>query len=133
MHTTRLAFTGLVLALLAGCATNHYAARSEGVVVAMNLGMAHLGDLEHLQHAVAGSGIPCCAGILDLNYAPLLVNAGAVTRANEAAAEIVVRDSLTIRLLKTPVAWESPSLLTNSVYEVWEKGKLVREEGFKLY
>jgi hypothetical protein len=135
MKITRLAIAGLALALLAGCATatTHNAGPSGGVVVAMNLGTAHLGDLDHLQEALAASGIPCNVGILDLNYAPLLVDAEAAARAKEAAAGIVVRDSLTIRLLKIPVTWESPALVTNTVYEVWEKGKLAREEGFKLY
>lgn len=58
--------------------------RSEGVVAAMNLGMANFGDLEQLQQAVSAAGIPSHLGVIDLNYAPLLVDAAAVTRARDA-------------------------------------------------
>ena len=133
MHKAVFATMTLALVLLVGCLNERHAAKSEGVVIALNFGIEHKGDLVRLREELAGTGIQCHMGVLDLNYAPILVQAPEATRAQVAAAAITVRDSLTIRLLKSPVPWESPSLFTNSIFEVWESGHLVREEQFKLY
>jgi len=121
-----------VLMLFVGCACMPHASTSADVVVALNLGMEHLSDLDRLREGLTGEGIPCRIGIVDLNYAPILVDIGDSDRAKSIATELVIRNSLSVRLLKSPTLW-GPSIVTNSTFEVWEKGQQVREEEFKLY
>ena len=65
MHKAVFATMTLALVLLVGCLNERHAAKSEGVVIALNFGIEHKGDLVRLREELAGTGIQCHMDIHD--------------------------------------------------------------------
>ncbi|MCX6922615.1 MAG: hypothetical protein NT154_05280 [Verrucomicrobia bacterium] len=107
--------------LLCGCASKP---RSPGVDLAVNLGIEEVRDVERLHDAIASAGIRCGMRAMSLNAEQIVVSPSDFEKARAFAVEFVARESLTVRLWKWP---HSPLL------EVWEKGRMIREEPYKLY
>jgi len=119
----------LLLALLCGCASHHTAVgRTEylptGTDLAVNLGVERYGDLCRLRDSLISAGFRCGERAMSLNAAPILVLPEDFDKAQTLAREIIIRDSLTVRL------WKSPG---SDELEVWEHGQKMRDEGYKLY
>jgi hypothetical protein len=120
-------FVGLFSAILLGCASNKRSAIGvKGVDIAVNLGFERDRELEPIQNALISAGVPCGQGAMSCNEAPLVVNPEDFARARAIAIETVIRNSLTVRLYKSPSGW-------SSLLEVWEAGRKTREEPHKLY
>jgi hypothetical protein len=119
----------LLLALLCGCASHHTAVGSTeylptGIDLAVNLGVERYGDLCRLREGLVVGGFRCGERAMSLNAAPLLVLPADFDKAQTLAREIIIRDSLTVRL------WKSPG---SAELEVWERGRKTRDEGYKVY
>ena len=91
-----------------------------------DLGFERDRELEPIQNALISAGVPCGQGAMSCNEAPLVVNPEDFARARAIAIETVIRNSLTVRLYKSPSGW-------SSLLEVWEEGRKTREEPHKLY
>jgi hypothetical protein len=116
----------VVSALLLGCATSKDPIGAQGVDIAVNLGFERERELEQIQSALISAGIPCNQRAMSCNEAPLVVKPGDFERARAIATETVIRNSLTVRLFKSPSG-------LSSLLEVWEDGRKIREEPHKLY
>ena len=108
-----------------GCASTKRSVGPQGVSIAVNLGFEHDRELEPIQKALIVAGVSCEQCAMSCNEAPLLVKPQDFQLAKTIATDTVIRDSLTVRLYKSP---SSSSLL-----EVWESGQKTREEPHKLY
>ncbi len=116
----------VVSALLLGCATSKDPIGAQGVDIAVNLGFERERELDQIQSALLSAGIPCNQRAMSCNEAPLVVRPGDFERARAIATETVIRNSLTVRLFKSPSG-------LSSLLEVWEDGRKIREEPHKLY
>lgn len=131
-HIWRIAYMrvwiliGVASALLLGCASKKGAIGAQSVDIAVNLGFEHDRELGHIQSALISAGIPCNQRAMSCNEAPLVVNRADFVRARAIATETVIRDSLTARLYKSPSG-------SSALLEVWEGGRMTREEPHKLY
>jgi hypothetical protein len=119
----------LLLALLCGCASHHAAVgRTEylptGTNLAVNLGVERYGDLCRLRDGLIAAGFRCGERAMSLNAAPILVLPEDFGKAQTLAKRIIIRDSLTVRL------WKSPG---SAELEVWEHGRKSRDESYKIY
>jgi len=119
----------LLLALLGGCASRpSVVGRTEylptGIALAVNMGVERYEDLCRLRDGLIAAGFRCGERAMSLNAAPILVLPEDFERAQTLAREIVVRDSLTVRLWKSPGSTE---------LEVWERGRKARDESYKIY
>lgn len=130
----RAAILIIILATsLSGCVNqvhNSSAPLVDPVDVAVNLGMEHEDDLRILYDALASSGIPCNRRAMSLNAEQIVVNRDDFERARAFLIRVVVKRSLTARLYESPDFAMSPG---TSLLEVWEKGRKLREEAYKLY
>ena len=119
----------VLLALLCGCASDRAAVgRTEylptGTDLAVNLGVERYGDLCKLRDALTCAGFRCGERTMSLNAAPIQVLPEDFVKAQTLAREVIARDSLTVRL------WKSPG---SAELEVWEQGRKTRDEGYKIY
>ena len=119
-------FIYVVSALLLGCATSKDPIGAQGVDIAVNLGFERERELDQIQSALISAGIPCNQRAMSCNEAPLIVRPGDFERAKAIATETVIRNSLTVRLFKSPSG-------LYPLLEVWEDGRKIREEPHKLY
>ena len=94
--------------------------------IAVNLGFERERELDQIRSALISAGIPCNQRAMSCNEAPLIVRPGDFERAKAIATETVIRNSLTVRLFKSPSGLYPP-------LEVWEDGRKIREEPHKLY
>ena len=112
---------GLVLCiLLLGCSTPI----SPVANLAVNTGFDRAREVEHLRDEIVAAGIPCGMRAMSLSASPITVSPADFDRAKRVATGIIIRDSLTVRVWLAP---GSPEL------EVWEDGRKIREEPYKLY
>ena len=116
----------VVSALLLGCATSKDPIGAQGVDIAVNLGFERERESDQIQSALVSAGIACNQRAMSCNEAPLVVRPGDFERARAIATETVIRNSLTVRLFKSPSG-------LSSLLEVWEDGRKIREEPHKLY
>jgi len=100
------------------------------VDIAVNLGLKHEEDLHRLYDAIALKGLRCGMRAMSLNAEQIVVERGDFDRVKIIVTGIVVRDKLTVRIYKSADLAEPASAPT---LEVWENGKKVREEQYKLY
>ena len=119
----------VLVALLCGCASDHATVgRTEylptGTNLAVNLGVERYGDLCRLRDGLIAAGFSCGERAMSLNAAPILVLPEDFDKAQTLAREMIIRDSLTVRL------WKSPG---SAELEVWEHGRKSREEGYEIY
>jgi hypothetical protein len=96
----------------------------------VNLGRKHAHDIDKLEEAMALAGMPCRVRAMSLNAEQLTVERSDFDRAKALATAIIIREALTVRVYKSPDFAKSPP---DSKLEVWEKGKRLREEEYKLY
>ena len=127
--------TLVFVAFIAGCTsatrTSQYPAPFlDGVDIAVNLGLKHAQDLLKLENAMALEGMRCRQRAMSLNAFQLLVERTNFDQAKALATRIIIRDGLTVRLYESPDFAMSPA---SSQLEVWEKGRKIREEHYKLY
>lgn len=78
-------------------------------------------DFKALKGALSAGGIRCFEGDVDLGTSSLLVRSGDFEHVKHDAQAIIAKDGLTVRLRDCARSW---------VYEVWQKGKKVREESY---
>ena len=98
------------------------------VNLAVNLGLGHTDDLIKLYDSLARTELRCAKSAMSLDAVHIVVEAGDFDRARAMAIGIISRDRLTVRVYNSSnIETEEPLL------EVWEKGKKVREENYKLY
>jgi hypothetical protein len=128
-------FVGAIFLFLFGCASplhikNYPSAFSDGVDIAVNLGLAHTQDIDKLEDALASEGMPCRRRAMSLNAEQIVVERRDFEQAKILAISIMIRDKLTVRVYKSP---DSAKSSATSLLEVWEKGQNVREESYKIY
>jgi hypothetical protein len=121
-------------AILAGCTSTSPTVRypapfKDPVDIAVNLGLKHAGDLDKLEHAMALEGMPCRRRAMSLNAEQLVVDRGDFDRALALATRIIARDRLTVRVYPSPDFAKT----IGAQLQVWEQGKMVREEQYMLY
>ena len=109
-----------------GCAGIGRPAVLRPVDVAVNLGFERDREVDVIRREFQSWGIPHEQRAMSCNEAPLVVNREDFLIAKSIATEAVIKNSLTVRLYKTPVGFQSEM-------EVWEQGKKTREEPHKLY
>ena len=115
--------------LLCGCASHHTGTTHvdylpSGTNLAVNTGTERYGDLCRLRDSLISAGFRCGERAMSLNAAPILVLPEDFDKAQTLAHEIIIRDSLTVRL------WKSSG---SDELEVWEHGQKMRDEGYKIY
>jgi len=118
--------------LLFGCASRPSSSRNPGAYLpvgtgadlAVNLGIEHYGDLCRLRDGLVAAGFRYSERAMSLNAAPILVLPEDFDKAQTLARQIIIHDSLTVRL------WKSPG---SAELEVWEHGRKLRDEGYKIY
>ena len=130
----------LLLALLTGCGlVKHHHSGSHGgkhnglppyVALAANLGIKYDRDLLNLYDSLVTEGVRCGMRGASTNEEQIVVSPEDFDRAKAAATAIVVKDALSVRLYKSADFGKTPDA---SLLEVWEKGKKVREEEYKLH
>ena len=125
----------LIVASLLGCTsparTSPYPAPfKDGVDIAVNVGMKYGQDIDKLEDAMTAAGIPCRPRAMSLNAQQIVVERENFDRAKIIVRDIIVRDKLTVRVYVSADFGKSPA---TSLIEVWEKGKKLREEPYKLY
>src|SRR5205823_2270004 len=107
-----------------------HTARPPVLDLAVNLGLRHEADLLKLYDSLAAMGVRCGMRAMSLDAEQIVVEADDFDRAKAIANGIVTRDSLTVRIYNSRDIEKSPA---TSSLQVWENGKMVREEGYKLY
>jgi hypothetical protein len=122
------------VALLSGCTTTtqsvHYPEPfKDPVDIAVNLGLKYSRNIDKLERALVSEGIPCRRRAMSLNAEQIVVERGDFDRAKVLANLIIIRERLTVRIYTSPDSAKT----IGSKLEVWEKGKMVREEQYKLY
>ena len=105
-------------------------ARPPFVDIAVNLGLRHNDDLLKLYDSLASAGMRCGIRAMSLDAEQIVVEREDFDRAKAIVTSIVVRDHLTVRVYESPDFEKTP---TSSLLEVWEEGKKVTEEKYKLY
>lgn len=130
----------LVLCFVVGCGTAErnasalhdvaHRAQPPVVDIAVNLGFKHEGDLRKLYDSLASEGVRCGMRAMSLDAEQIVVERADFERAKAILTSIITRDRLTVRVYKSPDFEKSPA---DSLLEVWEKGRKVREEEYKLY
>jgi len=105
-------------------------ARPPYVDIAVNLGFERVRDLESLYDSLASQGVRCGLRAMSLNAEQIVVERADFDRARIVVTDIIVRDRLTVRVYTSPDFDKAPA---SSPLEVWERGRKVREETYKLY
>lgn len=131
---------GMLAACMFGCTStpstaprlhdNPHQARPPYVDIAVNTGFERAGDLESLYDSLASRGVRCGLRAMSLNAEQIVVERADFGRAKGIVTDIIVRDKLTVGVYSSAYFDKAPG---SSPLEVWERGRKVRVETYKLY
>ncbi len=105
-------------------------ARPPYVDIAVNTGFEQADEVESLYDSLASEGVRCGLRAMSCNAEQIVVERADFDQAKAVVTRIIIRDKLTVRVYTSPDFDKAPASFP---LEVWEKGKKVREEPYKLY
>lgn len=98
--------------------------------IAVNLGLKYDKDLQKLYDDLAAAGVKCGLRAMSLGAEQIVVERNNFDDAKFVLTNIIVKERLTVRVYTSPDFLQFPDKYP---LEVWQKGRKIREEQYKLY